>query len=575
MKKKCIFCDIIIEDNAQKCPNCGKANFRPVGNLHITQPIEEKKILDDVLSRIGTEVDRERYDRYIKEINYEKQQKGYISKNYTNLLEDRIKNFLGLTQKTSAATQRINSPKDPVEELYQYIKRIGNDKELSKYNITKDITKETIRHLLHKVHTTGEAEIEGLGTIVDEGRFNPFYDLLNPFSEPMNTIQCESMDSHHHYHGSYIRLYPKGKLAQLRSERTKKEIKQENSTENLRALYFPYMEVINESTLKYLILYFDKVYLISPYQAFDELWWKDKPFLELIKPYEFVNSDYLELIKENLTLDRENPVLQNWAEKYRFQFWEFHDTKANIFKTICPEMQGNKVPFLLGESFLTSLSLCACQKYNLSPITDNPLHFKFLSSRFERISKDPNVIESLKSQGIHKAKRSARAAFLVKEVLCETLPDFENLSPHSLLEFREKHIDSLHKFRVEMARLAALMELEIWEKDLENEVANIIDSQIKPALLQLKTELETLKLEFASQQLSSIPNLSSNIAQVGVPFILSLFSGLPITAALGIGIGSITLTRIIDYYAKRRNKKVKNTLAYLLDMSKLCQRKKT
>jgi hypothetical protein len=233
----------------------------------------------------------------------------------------------------------------------------------------------------------------------------------------------------------------------------------------------------------------------------------------------------------------------------------------NVEKRISRSRWANEsilVPFHVGEALMINVALLAATRLSATPLTDNLLHQQFLHQKIDSFLSQPDLHDWLAE---HDFAKQARTSFLASEAIRIALPCVERLTAEKVIKIRSKCSDELHRFRIEMAKLAAEMEALPWHEKFDDEVSRIVDAQIQPAIVELENELKKLQRELG------IRIVEKTIGAAPLSLATSLFMGLPIEIALAAGVGAGTLLQLLDYWHQKKSVK-SNGIAYLLSLSR-------
>jgi hypothetical protein len=210
-----------------------------------------------------------------------------------------------------------------------------------------------------------------------------------------------------------------------------------------------------------------------------------------------------------------------------------------------------RVPLLEAEALMINLALLACSEYDLCPIADEPLHYAFLCKKL-----------ASKKLGEHlgACHLDLKEFSLVENVIRLHLPRVEDLTAESVLGLRDKCKDSLERFRLYMGKLKYSLENEIWSPDFGHDVKKIVDTEVLPAVREIKDSLQSKAMEFGIKVIEDSAKLSP------IPLLATLAVGLPIGWVLAASAGAIVLKDFLEFQMKRQDVK-KNGLYFLLDVS--------
>lgn len=136
------------------------------------------------------------------------------------------------------------------------------------------------------------------------------------------------------------------------------------------------------------------------------------------------------------------------------------------------------LPFVLGESILVNLAMCACATLEVSPLTDERFHYLVLKTKYERAQRDRELRELLATETII---QSATETALVREVMRTALPPVGDLPADKVLKLRDKFKNQLDDFRVEMAALVEEIQEQLWEPSFDARIKQVVN-EVDPIL---------------------------------------------------------------------------------------------
>ena len=214
-----------------------------------------------------------------------------------------------------------------------------------------------------------------------------------------------------------------------------------------------------------------------------------------------------------------------------------------------------RVPFIIAESLMLNVSLCACTEFNLIPFTDDPVHHQFLLNKLKaRPTIDASANPSfgyLSGHGL--CCRSGERALRIG------MPTLVGLTPEKVGELRSRCHDELQRFRSEIMRLIYTAECGVVEEKFDQTVAKIIESQIRPAVEDLRNKLSSLRAKFA------VELIDKALTTAPLPLVLNVLGGLPLPAAFAASIGAVWMKQALDY-TQRKGELRKSAVTLLLDL---------
>ncbi len=222
-----------------------------------------------------------------------------------------------------------------------------------------------------------------------------------------------------------------------------------------------------------------------------------------------------------------------------------------------------ELPFAVGESIMIGHALAAAANSDLIPFCDERIHLDTLKTRFKKLCDSKAFKAVLYEYGYLK---NVKMSMLAQDVITETVPSLEQVPLEIILRFREKKNAELKNFRVEMLKLVTEIESNPWDSDFPNYVSDIVDSRVKPALKEVENEIHGCRDAFWAKAIETFGKVTP------IPFVGSVFAGVPTHVALGIGATLSGLTLILERWAKMRKIK-RNGWGFLLDTGQLAGRK--
>lgn len=215
-----------------------------------------------------------------------------------------------------------------------------------------------------------------------------------------------------------------------------------------------------------------------------------------------------------------------------------------------------RVPFIAAEALMVTVSLCACTEFELIPFTDNPLHHQYLQiklgSLMEKMSSQTDTVSTTLSKGIGYTQVGTKSI----EV---SLPAIENLTPEKVWSLRENCADELVRFRNEMIKLVYSIESNPWSAEYEHELEKVIETEVRPVVAELEGKIRSLKQKFG------IELIEKALVTAPLPFLLNIFTGLPVEWILPASVGAVWLKQTLEYIQKRSELK-QNGVSFLLNL---------
>jgi hypothetical protein len=213
-----------------------------------------------------------------------------------------------------------------------------------------------------------------------------------------------------------------------------------------------------------------------------------------------------------------------------------------------------RLPFLAAESLMMTVALHACREMGLVPFTDSALHQRFLTKKMShlasRFGDDADLLPDL-------SPAYSRVGTKLIEL---SLPRIENLTPARVLQLRDKCADQLSRFRQELLKMAAEIEVNAWEPAFERHLNRYVDANVRPALLDLENKLRDLRRDLG------LVILEKSATTAPLPFLVSIFTGMPVEWVLPASVGVVSLKEVLSYLSNQSKLK-RNGLSFLLTLT--------
>jgi hypothetical protein len=145
-------------------------------------------------------------------------------------------------------------------------------------------------------------------------------------------------------------------------------------------------------------------------------------------------------------------------------------------------------------------------------------------------------------------------------VISETVPILTGAPISDVLEFRDENKEALEAFRIEMGKLSAEIQSNFWDDEFQKEVIDAIDSKVKPSIADLKASTESSK-----EKLARIFKRGAEISSL--PVFASIAVGCPPELAFALSGGVAALGGYLEYVKQKRQDR-RNGFAYLFNMQK-------
>lgn len=319
------------------------------------------------------------------------------------------------------------------------------------------------------------------------------------------------------------------------------------------ALYYPYTRIENVGTLKRALLLYDKIYLIYPTKYYERIgishdkdgvfrehhhYFEDtirEKFFEFVSPRD-IAEEYKDIMLEAYEDDLKDETAIRYAPN---KDWWIYEEK--VPDTILDHPAFNeyrqmggilKLPFAQGESIMISQAILSAQKFDLTPVTDDPVHQYFLERRLERgleLYQSPQYRDERMGQIRLRLRRISE--MIERETVEMILPSLEDVEINTIINFREDNKDCLTNFRNGMAELTSTMRSSLGDKRFEEEIVKIIEGKIKPMYDELKKDYRISGRDFIYK---IVTNKYAKIASITTPgaLVFGAFQTLPLWLGL-------------------------------------------
>ena len=202
-------------------------------------------------------------------------------------------------------------------------------------------------------------------------------------------------------------------------------------------------------------------------------------------------------------------------------------------------------------SILVTNALVVSEETKLVPVSDDPYFCRLLAMRM------------YDSQYVPEAPRFA--PFLGLAVAKSILPDqiLADLQIQDLFSYRRAAKDAYASWSVEIDKLAARI-ADIDPDKAEREIPMILNTDIKPKLVEYRMEMKAARDRVFGDLIKKVTRWEMPTLSVACLANLDLASAIAVfTAALGPAVPPV-----VDYFVKRADIKRRNSMAYLIGLSK-------
>jgi hypothetical protein len=390
------------------------------------------------------------------------------------------------------------------------------------------------------------------------------------------------------------------------------------------ALYYPYTRIQSSESLKAMVLYFDKIHIISPNEAsigsfqddagFSEL--SSNGLIEYVSPSELLRQ-YDRVMTKSVIDDLTDHGFLRLSHNARGGTWQIFSEKVpssladhllrKYFVDVPNFYAGEKASHFvregpheeISESSLRELIEARHEQYTKRDSSaanrDKEYHeYRHVTLPFEvgeslminhaicasshfaltpitdsEMHNDFLIYKLSKASNSPILKRILKDYRYIKNIktdltavtiLSETVPSLTGASVHDILEFRDENKDSMQAFRILMGQLSSEIQANFWDPDFQKQMIDMIDDKVKPAIEDLKVSTESAKKSLARM-------FKKGAAISPLPITASLLPGCAPEIALAASAGIFALDAYLDYTKRSRLKK-RNGFAYLFNVQR-------
>lgn len=315
-----------------------------------------------------------------------------------------------------------------------------------------------------------------------------------------------------------------------------------------KALYYPWIDIDDESWLKNAVLYWDTIQTIVPASFSSRVPYHSSTALELyergvLQPL-FVqpNMDIIEDLTddivryfdtnegkeiffkeeithlENIHLDKLSPAVANMVSIHRDKLPEM--VRDQLSKGSNPD-EWIQVDPHFADFYMTLLATRLAERNSLGPLTDTPSHAKLsLAARLDTAVNFRHD-EYLR----HRQSDIGFAQGMLVDCIIERI-ELNPATPVSkLLKFKADHAEELNNFRSKIDKLTGNISIHQDFTSVLQDVKLICDNEVIPAITALGKSLDREKLEW---QTKNIININMIIPHIGLGALYGLSGPRPI-----------------------------------------------
>lgn len=207
---------------------------------------------------------------------------------------------------------------------------------------------------------------------------------------------------------------------------------------------------------------------------------------------------------------------------------------------------------LIEASIQVTNALIVAESVQLDPVSDDPYFCQLISLR----ASDINYV----------SQPASAASLLGLAITKSVLPDevLSRLTMKDLFEYRTSAKDAYEAWSLDVERLAQKL-LDIPADRFSVEAAKLIVTDVRPRMLELRLEMATARDKFFGDLVKSVTKWE--VPTISLAYLASL--NLPTAIAAFAGALAPAVPAVVDYYTQRRNLVRRNSMAYLVGVSKV------
>lgn len=368
-----------------------------------------------------------------------------------------------------------------------------------------------------------------------------------------------------------------------------------------QALYYPWIDIIDEAWLKTAFLYWDSVRTIVPEsievpystnagQALQDIEFlvplRVHPNMEEIEDLTEDVMTYLGTVEGALMLTgARSPGHHIHLDKLPYELSRLADIhpqklpyaiKNLLEDFMSPSMRGHdylRVSDKFANYYMTLLATRLAERIGAQLLTPLPSAARLaVTARF-----DAQLNEVLhRAMNLHRRNWREYEAYgprqrMPKDLASGMLANLSierigvpaNTPIERLIKFRESHNDELTLFRKKIEQLVASVEEDLPIEALRQRITNLYTEEVVPAISNLKAALKGKRIKWLSDGLLKIAFLSAGSSTMLV------MTGLDVPTALLAGAGISLIAAGATYNVDKQESLRSNPFAYLLSMEKL------
>lgn len=209
---------------------------------------------------------------------------------------------------------------------------------------------------------------------------------------------------------------------------------------------------------------------------------------------------------------------------------------------------------LIEASIEVTNALIVAESAQLSPVSDDPYFCHLIALR----ASDVNYV----------SQPASAASLLGLAITKSVLPDesLSKLNMQDLFEYRRSAKDAYAAWSLEVERLGQKL-LDIPAEQFGAEAAKLIVTDVRPRMLELRSEMALARDKLFGDLVKAVTKWE--VPTISLAYLASL--SLPTAIAAFAGALAPAVPAVVDYYVQRRNLVRKNSMAYLVGVSKVLE----
>ncbi|MCW3128165.1 MAG: hypothetical protein JWO03_3823 [Bacteroidetes bacterium] len=353
-----------------------------------------------------------------------------------------------------------------------------------------------------------------------------------------------------------------------------------------KALYYPTIDITNDSWLKSAVLFWDEISTIvpdsigNPYQTAVSQYLYDREILQPVR----VNPD--DRIVRELTTQTVNYLNSNEGFQLLTQGQDLNATLhrdklprdlRNLFD-IHPEKLPHEIQYILrnsmkgdgwlevnssfASSYLTLLANKICEQKSIALLTDRTLTSNFT----DKVRLDNQI--STRSRRYDYEERGQEkyinlAQGMLTNLIIEGISISDMTSIEDVVKFKKDHPDDLGLFRLNIAKLTEKVKEDRPMEAIRQDIQDVYKDGFLPAYNNLKKSMKGFGIKSFGESFMKVAGFSASAT--GIP---AYALGLSIPYALLVGVGASIVTSAVSYNIDKAEKLRSSPYSYLLAIDK-------